>query len=113
MKLELPPTVNLTITNCRAARISERSEAIDRCLLELRRYTYIRHMYRTQHVTVHVTPSHDGSSLRGCFCSCSAAHLCQHAPAEGGHRRKADGNGNDAAASSTLRGPRCKTVRAT
>ena len=55
-------------------------------------------------MTAHVTPSRDGSSFRGCFCSCSAAHLCRHAPADQGHRRRADGNGNDAAASSTQMG---------
>ena len=88
MKLELPPTVNLTITNCRAARISERSEAIDRCLLELRRYTYIRHMYRTQHVTVHVTPSHDGSSLRGASAPVRLLICANMHPQKGGTEGK-------------------------
>ena len=49
-------------------------------------------------------PLCEGASFRGCFCSCSAAELCRHAPTEEGQRRRADGNGNDTAASSTPRG---------
>ena len=41
--------------------------------------------------------AHDGSSFRGCFCSCLAAHLCRDAPAEEGHRRRAEANAQNGA----------------
>ena len=47
---------------CRAASVSERSEANDRCLFEPRRY--ISDICIARHVTAHVTPSRDGSSFQ-------------------------------------------------
>ena len=48
---------------CRSASVSERSEAINHCLFEPRRYI-IRYLYRTTRAA-HVTLSRDGSSFQG------------------------------------------------
>ena len=93
--------------------VSKRSEANDRCLFEPRRY--ISDICIARHVTAHVTLSLDGSSFqrvllllfgRSSLPACSRGSGAQE-------REGTDGNGNDAAASSTTRGPRCETVRAT
>ena len=57
------PYTDTDIRNCRAASVSERSEANDRCLFEPRRY--ISDICIARHVTAHVTPSRDGSSSKG------------------------------------------------
>ena len=69
-----------------------------------RHFLLVSNICIAQNVTAHVTPSRDGSFFKGCFCFCSATHLCRHASAERGHRRRADGNGNDMTGSSMPRG---------
>ena len=51
------------IAERQAASVSERSQAIDHCLFEPRRY--ISDICITRHVTAHMTASRDGSSFQG------------------------------------------------
>ena len=71
---------------------------------------YISDICIARHVTAHVTPSRDGSSFQWVLLLLFGHSSLPACSRGSGHRRRADGNGNDAAASSTPWGPRCERL---